>query len=287
MSYQATVIQVMIASPGDVANERQVIRDVIHDWNYVHSFAAKAVLLPVGWETHSSPDLSGRPQELINERVLKHCDLLVGIFWTRLGSPTGRSASGSVEEIVRHRETGKPVMIYFSAAPVQPDQLDHVQYRALQDFRRWCQGEGLIQEFDGLPQLGKKFAHQLPIMLRGNPYLGAILDRPESGDRVNGTVSVEAPGSSLYDEAKQLLMEAAEAQNGLVLRIDSSRSNERVYQTHGKAFGRGADARSAARWAHAFDQLIDEGLLSPKGPSGKVFNVTASGYDLADLLRGA
>ena len=33
MSYKAKVFKVMIASPSDVATERNVIRDVILDWN--------------------------------------------------------------------------------------------------------------------------------------------------------------------------------------------------------------------------------------------------------------
>ena len=32
MAYTATVIPVMIASPGDVAEERQLIREMIHEW---------------------------------------------------------------------------------------------------------------------------------------------------------------------------------------------------------------------------------------------------------------
>jgi hypothetical protein len=34
---------------------------------------AGVLLHPVGWETHSSPDLSAPAQELINDRVLKDC----------------------------------------------------------------------------------------------------------------------------------------------------------------------------------------------------------------------
>ncbi len=54
MPYQATVIPIMIASPGDVLEERNVTRDIIHEWNYVNSISTNAVLLPVGWETHSA-----------------------------------------------------------------------------------------------------------------------------------------------------------------------------------------------------------------------------------------
>jgi hypothetical protein len=139
MAYQATVIPVMLASPGDVINEREIARQVIHDWNYVHSSSAKIVLMPVGWDTHSSPELSGRPQELINNRVLKHCDLLVGIFWTRLGTPTGGFSSGTAEEIQRHVEAGRPAMVYFSDAPIAPSLIKKDQHSALEDFRTWCE----------------------------------------------------------------------------------------------------------------------------------------------------
>lgn len=69
----------MIASPGDVTEERKIIRDVIHEWNEINSKVTKRALLPVGWETHSAPDLGGRAQEIINKSV-EHCDLLIGYF---------------------------------------------------------------------------------------------------------------------------------------------------------------------------------------------------------------
>src|SRR6059058_5757055 len=99
MAYQATVIPVMIASPGDVLTERDIACDVINNWNAINSIKTSCVLTPVRWETHSAADLGDRPQQLINDRILKDCDLLIGIFWTRLGTPTGKAKSGTVEEI--------------------------------------------------------------------------------------------------------------------------------------------------------------------------------------------
>lgn len=40
----------MIASPGDVSQERRVIRDVIDEWNTIYSEDRRIVLMPVGWE---------------------------------------------------------------------------------------------------------------------------------------------------------------------------------------------------------------------------------------------
>lgn len=125
------VVPVMIASPGDVSDERNIIREVIHDWNDVNAAMSRTMLAPVGWETHSSPELGARPQELINSRLLRECDLLIGVFWTRLGTPTGKAESGTVEEIREHINAGKPAMIYFSSKPVAPQSIDVAQYSAV------------------------------------------------------------------------------------------------------------------------------------------------------------
>ena len=49
------------------------------------------ILMPVGWDTHASPEMGDRAQAIINKQVLKNADLVVAAFWTRLGSPTGVS----------------------------------------------------------------------------------------------------------------------------------------------------------------------------------------------------
>ncbi|MBI1832025.1 MAG: DUF4062 domain-containing protein, partial [Planctomycetes bacterium] len=163
MPFRAKVIKVMIATPGDVAKERQLARDVIYEWNGIHSEDKDIVLIPVGWDSHASPEMGDRPQAIINKQVLKNCDLLIAVFWTRLGSPTGKFASGTVEEIEEHLKAGKPAMIYFSSAPVRLESVDEKQYKALLKFKDECRQKGLIAEYD-LPvdfkeKLHKQLAH--------------------------------------------------------------------------------------------------------------------------------
>jgi hypothetical protein len=161
MSYTANVIKIMVATPSDVAAERKVIRDVIYEWNSVHSKDKEIVLLPAGWESDASPSMGERPQAIINKQVLKNCDLLIAVFWTRLGSPTGKAASGSVEEIEEHLNAGKPAMIYFSSAPVAFGSVDMKQYEALSDFKKACRQKGLIAEYDSLEDFKGKVSRQL------------------------------------------------------------------------------------------------------------------------------
>ena len=111
MPYDAKVFKIMIASPSDVLEERKIIRQVIYEWNDINSESRKLVLLPTGWETNSSPEMGGKPQEIINKQILEKCDVLVGVFWTRIGTETDEFISGTVEEIEKHIHHGKLAML--------------------------------------------------------------------------------------------------------------------------------------------------------------------------------
>lgn len=277
----------MIASPGDVLEERNVARDVINEWNYLHSSpSTNTVLIPVGWETHSSPDLSGRPQQIINDRVLKNCDLLVGIFWTKLGTPTGESMSGTAEEIERHVAAGKPAMVYFSIRPVALDSVDPNQYAALQQFKKWCQTKGLIETFENIPDFQAKFTRHLQLTLRDNPYLANLLKGSTVGQPpLSVVVTEEAKKSDLSDEAKQLLLEAASDRSGMIIKMAYIGGQHLL--TNEKQFGDSRDRRSQARWEHALEQLENERLVVAAGDKRQIFKLTERGYQLADKIRPA
>lgn len=274
MAYAATAIQVMIASPGDVATERQIVREVIAEWNALHSRERAIALMPVGWETHTSPELGGRAQELINERLLAHTDLLVGIFWTRVGSPTGKAISGSVEEIERHMDQGKPVMLYFSDVPVRAGSYDNAQYEALLQFKAWAMEHGLVEHFDSAEEFRSKFSRHLPTALIENPYLRAQGSPPT-------TVEVTpAPAPSLRPEAVKLLKAAAQ-DDGRILVLEWLNGSN--IQAGHIAFGDG-NRREYARWKASLDQLVQWELVEPRGYEGEVFEVTDAGYAYVETL---
>lgn len=99
MSFQANVLRVMIASPGDVAEERKAVTEEIHRWNDANAAVRRLVLLPVKWETHTTPQQGDSPQAIINRQLLDDADIVVAIFGTRIGTPTEEYVSGTVEEV--------------------------------------------------------------------------------------------------------------------------------------------------------------------------------------------
>jgi hypothetical protein len=115
MSFSSETFRVLIASPSDLAEERQAATDAINEWNAQHAAAESVVLLPVKWETHALPETGQRPQQAINRQLVQECDILVGMFWTKLGTATGVAESGTVEEVNQFVIAGKKAMLYFSS----------------------------------------------------------------------------------------------------------------------------------------------------------------------------
>ena len=268
----------MIASPGDVASERTIVRDVIYEWNAVHSKLRSIVLLPIGWESHSSPEMGSGPQEIINRQILAKCDLLVGVFWTRIGTPTNEHASGTVEEIQKHIESSNPAMLYFSSQPVAMDTVDPEQIAKLKQFKDSCRSKGLCQDYDSHSDFKEKFYRHLQLKVNEHP----LFKDSESGP-VGEIFESKTKLPSLSNEARVLLKEASHDPNGNILRIRYMGGAE--IMTNGKNLISSKEHREVARWESALKELLNEALLVDRGHKGEVFEVTNLGYQIADMIQ--
>lgn len=147
MSFSATVLRVLIASPTDVLEARNAAENAIHSWNRNHAMSKKVVLLPWRWETDSVPLLGDHPQAIINEQGVDDADIVIAIFGSRLGSPTPNAESGTTEEILRAAKSRKPVHVYFSNGSVRINEIDGDQVNRLGIFKKQIQELGLLGEF--------------------------------------------------------------------------------------------------------------------------------------------
>lgn len=161
MSFRAETLRVFVASPSDLAEERLAVSEVIAEWNAQHAFAESVVLLPVRWETHALPKSGVRPQEAINRQILQTADVLVGMFWTKLGTSTGVAEAGTVEEIDKFVAAGKPALLYFSRRPVDPNRIDLKQLKKLRTFKAATYKTALVGDFDSLDSLRRTLQRDL------------------------------------------------------------------------------------------------------------------------------
>jgi hypothetical protein len=284
MPYDAVVCNVMIASPNDVQEERELAREVIWEWNYLHSKRTGVILMPVAWETHSVPDMSDRPQAIINRQVLEDSDVLIGIFWTRLGTPTGQEVSGTVEEINEHVARGRPAMLYFSSAPVRPESVELEQLERLRQFKKDSETKGLIETYDSIGEFAAKLRTHLVRTVDDHHYfkelIGDIDDRESMLEDERSS-----PEVGLSREARTLLLEAAKDKNGVVMKARTH--GGLIVQTNGKNMVTSRDARTEALWEDALNELINLELVAEMGFKGEGFRVTRRGFEAADLLRAS
>ena len=284
LAYTATVLPVMIASPNDTSEERRIIRETINEWNVINSKSTHCVLLPRESETHSAPGFSGRPQEQINEFVLSDCDLLVAVFSNRLGTPTGKAESGTVEEIKVHAGKNKPTMIYFSSAPIPREKIDTDQYRALEKFKDWCSSQSIFESYGEIYDLEKKFRRQLEIKIQTDHYLKNLVTSFHGVHTIlREETWSEHLSVRLSEEATRLLIEASRDKNGTIMFVRNYSGT--IIQTNNTNFTAEADARTLARWEAAVEQLVKYGLVDEKGYRGEVFQVTAQGFEHVDRLN--
>lgn len=142
MVFEAHVLKVLIASPGDTGEERDAVEKSIGGWNASRSEAEQVVLLPWRWEKHGVPVLGATAQGVINRQAVDQSDIVIALFDSRLGQATDDAVSGTAEEIGRAHNAGRQVHVYFSNEPVDRASVDPDQLKRLQEFRSGLEKSG-------------------------------------------------------------------------------------------------------------------------------------------------
>src|SRR5919204_4401690 len=123
MPQSLTILKVLVSSPNDLAEEREIVAEAIEELNALWRKGANFELKLLRWETDARPGLGSDAQEVINRQVGDDYDVFLGIMGARFGTPTGRAASGTEEEFERAKAryeadpSSVSVMFYFKDAP--------------------------------------------------------------------------------------------------------------------------------------------------------------------------
>jgi hypothetical protein len=160
IGFDAKVFTVMIASPSDTADERNLVEKAVHRWNADHSWSKRILLLPIRYEVDAVPQTGADGQNIINSQLVDRADIVVALFCSRMGAKTPRAGSGTEEEIMRADARGAKVHIYFSKMG-HPDGVDTVQLKNLASFQARIQKTTLYSTFDSHPQLNERIRSAL------------------------------------------------------------------------------------------------------------------------------
>src|SRR5271157_1050748 len=96
----STTLRIVVASPSDVQAERDSVSDVVAEVNGGVAAERNLVLTVTRWEKDAFPGFHKvGPQALIDSILrIPNCDIFVGIFWTRFGTPVADAKSGTEHE---------------------------------------------------------------------------------------------------------------------------------------------------------------------------------------------
>lgn len=144
--FDAHVLKVLIASPGDTAPERDAIERALHGWNSSRAEREQIMLAPWRWENNAVPELGGSAQSIINSQAVDSCDVVLAVFDARLGTATEAAVSGTAEEIQRAHASNKPVHVWFSTEPL-PRDIAPEELERLNDFKAQMRSAGLLGEY--------------------------------------------------------------------------------------------------------------------------------------------
>jgi hypothetical protein len=160
------LFRVLLAAPSDVTEEHQLVAGVISEWNVQHgdNFGARIEL--INWRTHAHPETGRRPQALINRQFADRADIVIAVFWRRLGSPTGKAASGTVEEIERARRRGKKVMVYFSEREAPGRIAARRDLIRIERFKRALGRGALLGKYANLREFEEAVRKDLALVMR-------------------------------------------------------------------------------------------------------------------------
>lgn len=152
-------LQVLIACPSDVALEKQVAREVIEKFNKVTGQALGVRCEPKDWENNSYPSIGEDGQSVLNKQIVEDADIFVGIMWSKVGSPTARAASGTIEEYEQVLAKWKSdpqaieIMWYFKTDDIPQKLLVDSDFQSIQQLKGRLNEDGVY--FSQV--LGKEF----------------------------------------------------------------------------------------------------------------------------------
>jgi hypothetical protein len=143
----------------------------------------------------------------INEQIGDHYDIFLGVMWSRFGTPTKESQSGTEEEFKRALERNSSgdeisVSFLFKTSPILTAILDGGQYTKVQEFKQFVGNSGCMY---------RDYADDASLI----NAISLIIDRAANGFSKITQVPVQKSGiACIQDDAVVSLNREADEEDG-------------------------------------------------------------------------
>ncbi len=316
MSYQATVLSIIIAAPGDTKSATRVIFKAIRNWNAKNAKRYGVILQPEKFDVSSITDKKGAAQKSEIEMLLNDCDMLAGAFWTRTGKTSDVKKICFPDILDEHINSGKPLLLFFSTHPIIDDSANAMQYKKFNEFKEKCRAKNVFETYDDIDELKDKVKASLEQFFSEERFLVAedseIETEPEIEIEAEANIGTEpdikqepevmaqAPVAmmqppkikdkpkeevkipTLSENAATLLREAVKDAKTLIIR--RRKISDTVIMANEKNFVENNDMVDIIRWEAAIRELEYKGLIEDINHGGEYYKLTGEGKRVAKLI---
>lgn len=177
MAQRFTHYDIVVSCPSDMNNERLTVQSAVQIFNEQNAQYHNLYFEVKYW----SKDVlftPGDPQLVINKSIIRNADLIIALFGAKLGTPTERAASGTIEEMEEMIKAGKQVFVCFSEKDILikgDDSYEQIQnLLKVKEFQK--NYKGLYITYKTEQELINKLTNQLRLYLNAlgtydEPYI--------------------------------------------------------------------------------------------------------------------
>lgn len=185
------VVKVFLASPMDVMAERQIFMQMLERINASIGRSLHLEYRVLSWEHDVIPDKGDDAQDVVNNQVELDYDIFVSIFRDRIGTPTGRAASGTIEEyeralVYRCANPDLKFMCYFLKSEKEESQIRELKARMDADGVLFTETEDIAAFENAI------YKHFTGLLLKLAQQMGSG-DEKQTALRKSASVALVAP----------------------------------------------------------------------------------------------
>ena len=147
------LLKLVVASPGDVPSERKAMETIVADLNKIIISQFDLELRLLRWETDAWPAFhpEGAQGQVDEALQIEDCDIMVGIFWKKFGTPVKDAKSGTEHELKlaytawkKSKYKRPQIMVYFKNQKyVCKNQAEKKQLAQVKDYQKKVSNKGL------------------------------------------------------------------------------------------------------------------------------------------------
>ncbi len=156
---QTQLIKLFISCPSDISSELDSIRVIVDEINKTSGKQGQYIIDTLNWDVDTYTAIGTDAQDVINSQIDDQYDILVSLVWQKLGTPTKRDKSGTVEEINRALSNpDKSALIYFKTTIENLNDINLQELQKINDFKSELSSKGVLyKEFNTSSEFETKF----------------------------------------------------------------------------------------------------------------------------------